>query len=210
MISDSVNEFRNAVNYVAEYKVKYIFNKILALVRKAKEAGTIPSGQIIEVANIDIMDFRNNIENKLLRYGRGVRPVMIADINLIDSLAIKQATMNLGVDGKEGILLTDELRQAILNDINVTQIMRTVAIATDNPFIDDENSKVDLPYNEGIIIAGGEKSPFVIREFGNMRTAQGAPDVEDERVNMKIDMKMDISLLYGQAVGYIKDTSVTL
>ena len=209
MISDPVNEFRNAVNYVAEYKVKYIFNKIMSLVNKAVATGGIPAGQIEEDANIDIMDYRA-IENKLLRYGRGAKPVMIADRNLIDSLAVKQATMSLGVEGKEGLLLTDDLKKELLNSAEITQILRTTAIATDNPFIDDVNSKVDLPVNEGVVLAGGSKSPFIIREFGAMRVAQGAPDIEDERVNMKIDMKLDITLLLGQAIGYIKDTAVTV
>lgn len=209
MISDPVNEFRKAVNYVAEYKVKYIFNKIMKLVEKAVDNGTIPAGQTEETANVSFMDFRG-IENKLLRYGNGVAPVMIADRNLIDDLAIKQATLNLGATGKEGILLTDELRKELLRNAEITQISRTTAIATDNPFIDKENSKVEFPVNEGILIAGGSKSPFMIREFGSMRTAQGTPDIEDERVNLKIDMRLDITLLLGEALGYVKDTAVTL
>jgi len=210
MISDPVNEFRNAVNYVVDYKVKYIFNKIMSLTSKAVTAGDIPTNQVLEAAGVDIMDFRNKLENSLLRYGRGVRPVMVADRNLIDSLAVKQATANLGVSGKEGMLLTDELKDSILRDVEITKIMRTTAIPTDNPFTDDDNSQVDLPVNEGLVIAGGDKSPFKITEFGEMRVAQGLPDIEDERVNMKIDIKMDISLLLGQAMGYVKDTSVTL
>ena len=209
MISDPVNEFRNAVNYVTEYKVKYIYKKILALVAAAKTAGSIPTGQVLETAGVDILDYRD-LEGKLLRYGKGTKPVMVADRNLIDSLAVKQATINLGVSGKEGLLLTDDLRKEILNSAEISQILRTTAIATDNPFTDYANSTVDLSVNEGIVIAGGDKSPFMIREFGGMRTSQGLPDIEDERVNMKIDMKLDITLLYGQAMGYVKDTSVTL
>lgn len=209
MVSDPVNEFRNAVNYVVDYKVKYIFNKIMELVVQAKTAGNIPTKQVKEVANIDIMDYRA-IENILLRYGNGVKPVMVADRNLIDSLAVKQATANLGVTGQEGILATDELKKEILRSAEITQILRTTAVATDNPFVDDANSKVDLPVNEGIVLAGGSKSPFMIREFGAMRTAEGMPDIEDERVNMKIDFKVDITLLLGQAIAYLKDTAVTL
>lgn len=209
MVSDPVNEFRNAVNYVTEYKVKYIYKKVLALVNAAKTAGSIPTGQVLETAGVDILDYRD-LEGKLLRYGKGTKPVMVADRNLIDSLAVKQATANLGISGKEGILLTDELRKEILNSAEISQILRTTAIATDNPFTDDLNSTVELSVNEGIVIAGGDKSPFMIREFGGMRTAQGIPDIEDERVNMKIDMKLDVTLLYGSAMGYIKDTTVTL
>lgn len=210
MISNPVNEFRNAVNYVIEQKVKYSFNKIMTLTRNAKTlGGDIPTSQVIETANISILDYRK-LENSLLRYGNGVKPVMIADRNLIDDLALKQATANLGVSGKEGILLTDELRNSILRDVEFTEILRTFAIPTDNPFIDEASSKVDLPVNEGIIIAGGSKSPFKIRDYGQMRVLDGAPDIEDERVNIKIDFKMDVTLLVGQALGYIKDTAINL
>lgn len=209
MISDPVNEFRKAVDYVAEYKVRYIFNKIMKLVETAVSNGSVPAGQVVETANVDFMNFRG-IENKLLRYGKGVAPVMIADRNLIDSLAMKQATLNLGATGKEGILLTDDLRKELLREAEITQISRTTAVATDNPFIDNTNTKVEFPVNEGIILAGGSKSPFMIREFGAMRTAQGTPDIEDERVNMKIDMRLDITLMLGEAIGYVKDTAVTL
>lgn len=209
IISDPVNEFRNAVNKVAEYKVRYIFNKIMKLTKDAVAANTVPTTQQIEAAGVTLTDYRN-IENRLLRYGNGVAPVMVGDRNLIDALAIKQASSNLGTAGQEGILVTDELRKELLRSAEITQISRTTAIATDNPFIDDANSEVEFSVNEGIILAGGNKSPFMVREFGGMRVAQGAPDIEDERVNMKIDMKLDITLLLGQAMGWVKDTSVVL
>lgn len=202
MVSDPVNKFTEAVNFVEEEKVKYFFTKIMQLTRNARISGSIPTGQVIETAGIDIMDYRK-LENKLLRYGKGARPIMVADRDLIDALAVKQATMNLGITGKEGLLLTDDLRESLLRDVEFTQILRTTAIPTDS-------SNTELPANEGIIVAGGEKSPFKIREYGEMRVAQGIPDIEDERVNMKIDFKVDITLLIGEAMGYLKDTSIQL
>jgi len=221
MLTDPVNEFRKAVDYVAEYKVKYYFTRIMELVNEAKQSKEIPEDQTIESAYIDIVDYRR-LENKLLRYGNGARPIMVADRNLIDALAIRQATMNWGTIGLDnsltteglfyiqGLFATEDLKNELLRSTEITQILRTIAVATDNPFVDDANSRVELPVNEGIIIAGGEKSPFVIREFGGMRTAEGLPDIEDERVNLKIDFKVDITLLLGQALGYIQDTSVIL
>ena len=209
MLSDPVNEFRNAVDYVVNEKIKYTFNKVMSLVQKAKTTGDIPPTQVIEQSNIDILDYRQ-LENKLLRYGNGVRPVMIADRNLIDDLAIKQATTAMGIAGKEGFLLTDELRTSILRDVEFTQILRTTAFPTDNPFIDKTNNEVELPVNEGIVVAGGDKSPFKIRDFGEMRVLEGLPDIEDERVNIKIDFRMDVTLLLGEALGYIADDAVTL
>jgi len=209
MISDPVNEFRNAVNYVADYKVKFIFNKIMSLVKAAVANGSIPTGQVEEDANVTITDYRK-IENKLLRYGKGVAPIFVADRNLIDSLATSQATMNLGVSGGEGILLTDDLRKELLRSAEITQISRSTAIATDNPFIDNANSEVEFPVNEGIVIAGGSKSPIAVREFGGVRVNEGIPSIEDERVNMKIDFRLDATLLLGQALGWVKDTAVLI
>jgi hypothetical protein len=208
MINDPVNAFRNAVNLVMEFKTKYIFNKIMAVTKVAKDAAKIPIGQISEVANIGFADFRK-IENKLLRYGRGVKPIMIADRNFIDALALKQGTDPIVASGAT-YYLTDDLRNSLLRDTNIEQVSKTICIATDNPFTDDANSKVDLPVSEALVLAGGDKSPFMIREYGAMRTAQDMPSIEKEQVLMKCDFKLDVTLLLGQAISYIYDSSVTL
>lgn len=205
MLSEPVNQFRNAVNFVVEQKVQFTFNKVMELVISAKDSGGIPVGQMLETSGIDIMSFRQ-VENKLLRYGKGVRPVMLADVNLIDALALAQAKN--GTD--EMNLATPELKNALLRDIEFSQIARTIVIPTDNPFVDRTNTKVELPVNEGIMVAGGVKSPFKIRDYGDIRVSQSPADIEDERVNMKIDFKMDITLLAGEAMGFIKDTAVML
>jgi hypothetical protein len=208
MINDPVNAFRDAVNLVMEQKVKFIFNKIMTVTKAAKTAGKIPSGQISEVANIALANYRT-IENKLLRYGRGVRPVMIADRNFIDALALKQGEIISSVSSSASYL-TDELRASLLRDTNIEQVSKTICVATDNPFVDDMNSKVDLPVSEALVLAGGEKSPFMIREYGAMRTAQDMPSIEKEQVLMKIDYKLDVTLLLGQAIANIYDSSVVL
>lgn len=202
MISDPVNEFRNAVDYVMEYKIKYVFGKVMALARSGVSLGKIPTGQQINTANITLAQFKA-VENKMLRYGNRVAPILIADVNLIDSLASKQTMLAVAGD-----LTTDALKTELLREINISKISRTIAIPTDNPFTDDMNSKMDLPVNEGIMLAGGDKSPFYITEFGGMRTTDGLPAIEDEVVRMKIDFRMDITLLYGSAMAYIIDTAV--
>lgn len=203
MISDPVNEFRNAVDYVMDAEVKYIFAKVMSLARTGKTLGKIPEGQEVSSSNITIEQFRG-VENKLLRYGNRVTPILIADVNLIDSLAMKQTGFITGVQPSEK--LVDEL----LREISISKICRSIAIPTDNPFTDDINSKVDLPVNEGIMIAGGSKSPFYITKFGSLRTVNGVPDIEDEIVRMKIDFKLNVTLLYGQAMAYLKDDAVVL
>lgn len=206
MINDPVNAFRNAVNFVTENKVKFLFNKIMTVTKAAKTAGKIPSGQISEVANLALSSFRS-IEAKLLRYSRGSRPVLIADRLFIDALALKQGTEP--ISGSQ-YFLTDELRNTLLREINIEQVSKSICIATDNPFVDDMNSKVDLPVNEALVLAGGDKSPFMIREYGSLRTAQDMPSIEKEQVLFKCDYKIDVTLLLSAAIAYIYDSSVTL
>lgn len=207
MISDPVNEFRNAVNSVQERKIIYLFKKIMEATRKAVKSVKIPAKQVWDGSNIKLTDFRT-IENNLLRYGRGVTPVLIADINLIDALALAQGSAEVG--GVKNIFLSDELKNSLLRDVNIDKVSRTTCIPTDNPFIDGKSSKVDLPVNEGVMLAGGKKSPFKITEFGGLRTAQDMPSIENEAVYMKIDYRLDVTLLTGQAMGYICDKAIKL
>lgn len=208
MINDPVNAFRDAVNLVMEEKTKFIFKKVMTVIKAGKTAGKIPSGQVSEVANMTLASYRK-IEGKLLRYGRGVKPIMVADRNFIDALALKQASEAITAGGNT-YYLTDDMRNALLRDTNIEQVSKTICIATDNPFTDDLNSKVDLPVEEALVVAGGDKSPIMIREYGSMRTAQDMPSIEKEQVLMKIDYKLDVTMLLGQAMAYLIDSSVTL
>lgn len=210
MVSDPVQEFKNATKLVAEEKVKYVMTQIYAVLKQAVTNSKIPTKQIEQNANVTFTNFRR-VESSLLRYGRNARPVMIADSALISSLAEKQAGVTIS-GGTAPLFLTDELRQSLLRDIEIDQISKTMAIAIDNPWTDNMNSKVDLPINEGILIAGGSASPFRVTDFGDMAVLSDeiSNNMESEEVHMKISYKVDITLLLTRAVGYIKDTSITL
>lgn len=211
MISDPINEFRNAVNYVTEAQTKYIISQIYALMRAAVTASKVPAKQIASAANVTIAQFRA-VEASLLRYGRNVKPVMVADSALLQALNMKQAETTLSATNTTPLYLTDAMREHLLKDVEIDQISRTIAIPIDNPFVDRKNSKVDLPVNEGILVAGGADSPFRVTEFGDMKVLSDTieENLESEEVNMKIQYKVDITLLLNEAVGYVKDTSVTL
>lgn len=211
MISDPVNEFQNAVEYVANEKVKYVMAQIYNILRQAVTASKIPSKQVHQVAGITFPEFRA-IESSLLRYGRNAKPVMIADNAFIANLADKQATVTVSATNNTPLYLTDDLKQSLLRDIEIEQISRTMAIAIDNPYVDRMSTKVDLPVDEAILVAGGANSPFRVTDFGDMAVASDDLNInlETEEVNMKISYKVDITLLLTQAVGYIKDTNVTL
>ena len=207
MVNDPINAFRTAVDGVVQAKIEFIFKEIMKLAKAGKDAGKIPASQYADGAGLTLSAFRA-IENKLLRAGRNVRPVLIADTNFISDLVLKQGTEGLG--GVSLSWLTDEMRQSFLRDITFDAVSRSIAIATDNPFIDETNSAVDLSVNEALVIAGSDSgSPFKITEYGAMRTAQDMPSIEKEEVLIKVDYVVDVTLLLGNKLAYIRNTAVT-
>lgn len=211
-----VNEFKKAVEYVAESQVKHVIEQIYALAQEAYRTSKIPTKQGYEGAGLTLPLFRG-VEDSLIRYGRNTRPVLIADRLFISNLASLQT--QVAIDGQSvltstkntNMFLTDDLRESLLRDVTIEQVSRSLAINIDNPFVDEMNSKVDLPVNIGIMIAGGNK-PFRVTTYGTMTTKTDnlAGDIENDDVNIKITYKMDITLLLNRALGYIKDDTVTL
>lgn len=209
MISDPVNEYKNAVDIVREEKVKYILSKIYSVASAAATAGKIPAQQIHTDANMTFPDFRS-IESSLIRYGRNTRPVLIADPAFISNLVDKQATVN--VNDNISKYLTDDLREKLLSATTFETVGRTICINLDNPYTDKMNTKVDLPVNEAIMIAGGSSSPFKVTEFGGLTMLEDTlnQNIETEQVHLKISYKVDVTLLLTQAIAYLKDTTVKL
>lgn len=215
MYSDPINQFKNAVDLVNAEKIRYVLSQIFAVVREASANSKIPTRQKSTVANITFAGFKA-IESSLLRYGRNVKPVMIADTAFINALADKQASVV--VTNQSGTLtdipkyLTDTMRQSLLTDTTIEQISKTVAISIDNPYIDNMNSKVELPVDEAIMIAGGSASPIKVTEFGEMALLSDTlqQHIESEEAFLKIAYKVDVTLLLNRAIAYIKDTSVVL
>lgn len=209
MISDPVNEYKNAVDIVREEKVKYILSKIYSVASAAATAGKIPAQQIHTDANMTFPDFRS-IESSLIRYGRNTRPVLIADPAFISNLVDKQATVN--VNDNISKYLTDDLREKLLSATTFETVGRTICINLDNPYTDKMNTKVDLPVNEAIMIAGGSSSPFKVTEFGGLTMLEDTlnQNIETEQVHLKISYKVDVTLLLTQAIAYLKDTAVKL
>ena len=211
MVSDPVQEFKNAVNLVAEEKVKYIMSQIYIVTRQAVTASKIPTKQILSNAGILFPDFRK-VESSLLRYGNNVRPVLIGDTAFIGSLAEKQAGVFVTGTTDRPLYLTEDLKESLLRDITIDQVSKTMCISIDNPYTDRANSKVDLPVNEAIMVAGGVNSPFRVTEFGAMGLLSDDINqhIETEEAFLKISYKVDVTLLLNRAVAYLKDTSVTL
>lgn len=199
---DYVAQFNKLVKDVADAKVRLYMDSIAKLVSAAVSSGKIPNVNVLSATNTTLTQY-NKLASVLARYGG--RPVFVADTLLIDHFAQQQVT-----DATIKTLLTDKIKEELLTSLNPSTIGRTTAMNLVNPFVDETNTKVELPVNVGYMLAGDvSQKPFVVTEFGGLRqfTEQ---DMEDERIKMKIVQDADIQLIFGEAIGYIKDDSITL
>ena len=199
MVQDAIASYQTLVNDVANAKVRLYFNEISKLMDAAVTAGDIPAGNILSGANLTLAQY-NKLASRLARIGGG-RPVFVADSLLIDHFAQQQATT------ANGTLLTDRMREELVRELNIAQIGRTDAVNLVNPFLDPAGTKTELPVNQGYMLAGtGTQKPFVVVEFGGLRQMT-EQDMEDERVKMKITQDADIQLIFGEAIGKVKEDS---
>lgn len=202
LVTDSVENFRKLVEDVAEAKVRLYMAQISKLVQAAITSSVIPDVNVEVGSNLTLADY-NKVASTLARYGG--RPVFVADTLLIDNFAQQQAT-----DSVVKELLYDDLKKELLTSLNPTTIGRTTAVNLVNPFLDETNSSVELPVNQGYMFAGeASQKPFKVVEYGGLRqyTEQ---DPEDERIKMKLVQEAAIELVYGEIIGFIKDDSIIL
>jgi hypothetical protein len=198
-VSDAVGAFQDLINKLADAKVKLYFTQMNKLTTAAISAGDIPAKNVISGNNLTITQY-NTLASTIARYGG--RPIFVADTLLIDYFAMLQNT-----DTNLKNLLSDKTKDELLMALNVSTIGRTTAINLVNPFIDDANTKTELPVNIGYMFAGSSaQKPFVVVEFGGLRQAT-EQDIEDERVKIKLFQDADIELMYGSALGYVKEDS---
>lgn len=196
MINDAVTATQNLVNDIANAKVRLYLDNINKLVVEAISSGDIPSANVISGNNLTLAQY-NKLASVLSRYGG--RPVFVADTLLIDYFAQQQT----GAGYKE--LLTDRVREILLRDLNPSQIGRTDAVNLINPFTNEQNNRVELPVNVGYMFAGAvQQKPFILTEFGGLRQMT-EQDIEDERVKMKLAQDADLQLIFGEAIGYVKE-----
>jgi hypothetical protein len=203
MVEDAVANTKKLVDDVANAKVRLYLDNIYKLMDAAIAGGDIPAANVLAGDNLTLKQY-NALASKLARYGG--RPVFVADTLLIDHFAMQQPT-----DSTYKELLTDDVRKELMESLNPSRIARTTAVNLVNPFIDDANSKVELPVNEGFMFAGNQtQKPFVVVEFGGLRQMT-EQDIEDERIKMKLVQDADVELIFGQIIAKVKEnTSVQL
>lgn len=202
MVNDPINAFKSAVDLVVEAKLKFIFKEIMTLAKGGVTSGKIPSSQYIDQSNITLTAFRK-VEDKLIRVGNRVRPILLADQLFISALANQQIAAG-------STWITEDLKASLLRDISIEMVSKTIALSLDNPFIDDANSKVDLEPGEAIMLSGGDGKPFKITEYGDLRTSQDMPSIEKEEVLIKLDYVLDVTLFAGNLMAYLKDDAITV
>jgi hypothetical protein len=202
MIQDAEASLRTLINDIANAKVRLYLDTINKLITAAVAGGDIPAANVLSATNATLVQY-NKLASVLARYGG--RPVFVADTLLIDHFAMKQTS-----DATYKELLSDKVKDELREALNITKIARTDAVNLVNPFINDANTAVELPVNTGYMFAGSvSQKPFVVVEFGGLRQMT-EQDIEDERIKLKLVQDADIELIFGQAIGYVKDDSITL
>lgn len=203
LVAEDVAYFRKLVNNVADAKIQLYWNTISKLFAEAVANGAIPTKNVLQGANLTLANY-NKLASVLARYGG--RPITVADSALIDHFAFQQTT-----DTTFKELLTDDIKSELANSLTIASIGRTNAVSLVNPFVAGSgNTITELPVNEGYMFAGGVGlKPFKIIEFGGLEQFTTF-DPKFKRVEINLNQEVAIEFVQGEAIGYIKDTALTI
>lgn len=200
MTTNSVENFQKLVDDLAEAKVRLYLAQVQKLIASAISSGKIPSKNVVSGSDTTLAQY-NKLGSTIARVGAGGKPIFVADTLLIDYYANLQTTA-VGTS-----LYSDKTKDEFLNSLNITQIGRTTAVNLVNPFTDETNSATDIAVNEGYMFSSSvTHKPFLIVEYGGMRQIT-EQDPEDERIKMIIKQDASIDLIYGNAIGFLKESN---
>lgn len=202
-VEDSVKAFKDTVNDIAEEKIKRYFALVRQCIDKAVDTDKIPKANNLIGANLTLANYRK-LENRFIRMGG--KPILVADAELIDSLAQQFAT-----NPEMSKYLTDPLANELRESLNISKFSRTSAFNINNPYIDENCTKTQYPINEGFIFAGAMKGkkPVYVTEYGGLRQTTER-ETNTKRVKLQIDFEADVTLMYGGYIGKVKDSALTL
>jgi hypothetical protein len=204
MVQDTIKNFRNLVNDIANAKVRRYVTTITKLISSAVDSAKIPAANVKVGDGLNISDF-NKVSSVIQRVGNGGKPLFVADTLLIDYFANQQAS-----DTTAKVLLSENLKDELRTSLNITNIGRTTCANLVNPFVDEANTKVELPVNVGYFFSSAtDVKPFKIVEYGPMKQATDQHP-EDERIKIILKQEVAIELVVGQGIGYIKNNTTTL
>lgn len=203
LATGDVEKFRELVNGIADAKLRLIWTRLSSLVTTAITNGSIPAANILSAANVTLQDFRK-LGSRLNRYGG--QPVFIGDQILIDAIAQQQVS-----NATYQPSTSNERKNELFENYGVGSIGPVRTVAYVNPFTDDKTaSKTELPVNEGFMFAGDVNvKPFKVVEFGELYQ-ETQFHYEIEQVELKFYQWIGVEYVQGEALGYVKDTAVTL
>lgn len=202
-----VEYFNQLIDKAADALVDLKFELITRLFRTAVQAGRIPTQNQL-VGNNLTFDQYAKFASRFTRFGGG-RPLFVGDTSLVDHFALQVNQSPIYQN-----LLSNDRKQEYLEALNVTTIGRTTAVNLVNPWIINTigtaNEQTQLPINEGYMFAGGIGfKPIKLVEFGGV-TQYSEFDKDLKRVEVDMFVELGVDFIAGEAVGYIKDDSITL
>ncbi len=198
---DEIEWFNKAVKEIGRAEIAYIYNKALELMNAV---GALPTNNVVSGANVTYADVKGLAS--VLRRRTGGRPVLLADAALLDSIGADMAVN----DPYANKAMYDGLAQELFGAYAPQNFGTFDGVILDNPYIDDENSKVALPVNEGIMYSSTARvKPLAITRVGGM-VQKTNTELKNNRVQFFVEQELAMTLLYPQFIGRVKDTAVTL
>lgn len=197
---DEIEWFNKAVKEIGRAEIAYIYNKCLDLL-SASDA--LPAKNVVEGSNITYAQVKDLAA--VIRRRTGGRPVLLGDEVLLNSIG-----EGMVADGHTGKLIWDGLAEELFGAYAPKNFGTFDGVATENPYIDDQNTKTALPVNEGIMYAAsGKYRPIAVTKIGGMIQKTNT-ELKNDRVQMYVEQELAITLLYPQLIGKVTDDALSL
>lgn len=195
-----VEDFRKAVNDIAKAKVRLFVQQAMEIVQQGIASGNVPASQILDGTSTTLKNFKS-VANKVSRRCGGGQVVFLADPELIDYYAMQQQNTT-------EYQLPESIKAETMK-LHPTKVLDVECVNLINPYTTKTGNETYYPVNEGYLIGASAEKPLVITEFGGLER-NGSVELIDGRVKTFARIGFDIVLLYGEAMGKVVESSVTL
>lgn len=197
---DEIEWFNRAVKEIGRAEIAYIYNKCLELL---SAADALPAKNVVDGSNVTYAQVKDLAA--VIRRRTNGRPVLLADELLLNSIGEAMVA-----DGHTGKLIFDGLAEELFGAYAPKNFGTFDGIATENPYIDAENTKTALPVNEGIMYAAsGKYKPIAVTRIGGMIQKTNT-ELKNGRVQFWVEQELAITLLYPQMIGKVTDDALSL
>lgn len=197
-----VEDFRKLVSDIADAKVRLFYDEVMKTLVSAVSTQKIPTKNVVTGTNVTLAQY-NKLASTISRRANNSQPILIADRLMIDYFADLDKTANVNI-------IPEALKSEMYTALVPTKIGRTQAIQIENPFTDDDNAQVFFDVTKGYMLgAGATHKPFIIAEYGGLIQEQ-AQNTQDGRIKLLARQGLGIELVYGNAIGVITESTITL